>query len=410
MKLAIVTAYPPSKVTLNEYAYHLVKSFRQSEKVTELVLLTDETPGAKDISFTENGCKITVKECWKFNSYKNIFSVTKAISQVKPDSVLFNLQFMKFGDKKVVAATGLMLPLICKMKKIPTIVLLHNILEQVDLGEAGFTTNKLAQKAYNFIGTSLTKLILKADLVAVTMDKYVTTLEEKYKSGNVKMIPHGTFEIPAEPSHDLPEGPLKIMTFGKFGTYKKVERMIEAVEMVRASSGLDLEIVIAGTDNPNVPGYLKNVQEKYKHVPQLRFTGYVEEEEVAPLFTESAVVVFPYTSTTGSSGVLHQAGSYGKAVVMPNLGDLATLIEDEGYRGEFFEPESTESLAKAIEAIVTNNDHRIHLEKANYEAATAYPMERITDIYLEEFEKINVIKEIKRRKKFKKLVSIQRCI
>ena len=274
------------------------------------------------------------------------------------------------------------------MKKIPTIVLLHNILEQVDLDKAGFTSNKLAQKVYNFIGTTLTKLILKADLVAVTMDKYVTTLEEKYKSGNVKMIPHGTFEIPAEPSHDLPEGPLKVMTFGKFGTYKKVEKMIEAVEMVRASSGLDLEIVVAGTDNPNVPGYLKNVQEKYKHVPQLRFTGYVEEEEVAPLFNESAVVVFPYTSTTGSSGVLHQAGSYGKAVVMPNLGDLATLIEDEGYRGEFFEPESTESLAKAIEAIVTNEAHRIKLEIANYKAATAYPMERITDIYLEEFEKI----------------------
>jgi len=388
MKLAIVTAYPPSKVTLNEYAYHLVKSFRQSEKVTELVLLTDETPGAKDISFTENGCKITVKECWKFNSYKNIINVTKAISEVKPDSVLFNLQFMKFGDKKIVAATGLMLPLICKLKKIPTIVLLHNILEQVDLDKAGFTSNKLAQKVYNFIGTTLTKLILKADLVAVTMDKYVTTLEEKYKSGNVKMIPHGTFEIPAEPSHDLPEGPLKVMTFGKFGTYKKVEKMIEAVEMVRASSGLDLEIVVAGTDNPNVPGYLKGVQEKYKHVPQLRFTGYVEEEEVAPLFNESAVVVFPYTSTTGSSGVLHQAGSYGKAVVMPNLGDLATLIEDEGYRGEFFEPESTESLAKAIEAIVTNEAHRIKLEIANYKAATAYPMERITDIYLEEFEKI----------------------
>ncbi|WP_334057630.1 glycosyltransferase [Polaribacter sp. P097] len=388
MKLAIVTAYPPSKVTLNEYAYHLVKSFRQSEKVTELVLLTDETPGAKDISFTENGCKITVKECWKFNSYKNIINVTKAISEVKPDSVLFNLQFMKFGDKKIVAATGLMLPLICKLKKIPTIVLLHNILEQVDLDKAGFTSNKIAQNVYNFIGTTLTKLILKADLVAVTMDKYVTTLEEKYKSGNVKMIPHGTFEIPTEPSHDLPEGPLKVMTFGKFGTYKKVEKMIEAVEMVRASSGLDLEIVVAGTDNPNVPGYLKSVQEKYNHVPQLRFTGYVEEEEVAPLFNESAVVVFPYTSTTGSSGVLHQAGSYGKAVVMPNLGDLATLIEDEGYRGEFFEPESTESLAKAIEAIVTNEAHRIKLEIANYKAATAYPMERITDIYLEEFEKI----------------------
>ena len=388
MKLAIVTAYPPSKVTLNEYAYHLVKSFRQSEKVTELVLLTDETPEGKDIDFTENGCKITVKECWKFNSYKNIIKVTKAIHKTKPDAVLFNLQFMKFGDKKIAAALGLTLPLICKIKQIPTIVLLHNILEQVDLDSAGFTSNKIAQKVYNFIGTSLTKLILKADLVAVTMDKYVTTLEKKYKVNNVKMIPHGTFEIPETPSHTLPKGALKVMTFGKFGTYKKVETMIEAVEKVRASSGLDLEIVIAGTDNPNVPGYLDSVKEKYKNTPQVTFTGYVEENEVAPLFNESAVVVFPYTSTTGSSGVLHQAGSYGKAVVMPNLGDLATLIEDEGYSGEFFEPESVESLANAIEAIVTNESYRIRLGDANYKAATAFPMQRITDIYLSQFESI----------------------
>ena len=389
MKLAIVTAYPPSKVTLNEYAYHLVKSFRQSEKVSELFLLTDETPDGKDINFTENGCKISVKECWKFNSYLNIVNVTKAINNLKPDEVLFNLQFMKFGDKKVAAALGLALPLVCKVKKIPTIVLLHNILEQVDLESAGFTSNKLAQKIYNFIGTSLTKLILKADLVAVTMDKYVTILQEKYKVNNVKMIPHGTFEIPGKPSLQLPKGPLKVMAFGKFGTYKKVESMIEAVVKVRESSGFNLEIVIAGTDNPNVPGYLSNVKEMFKHVPQITFTGYVEENQVETIFNESAVVVFPYTSTTGSSGVLHQAGSYGKAVVMPNLGDLATLVKDEGYRGEFFEPKNVASLANAIEAIVTNDTYRMQLEEANYNAATAFPMERITNTYLEEFELIS---------------------
>ena len=96
MKLAIVTAYPPSKVTLNEYAYHLVKQFRQKEDITELVLLTDTTEGKKDIEFTEAGCKITIKACWTFNSYMNIFNVTKAINQQQPDAVLFNLQFMKF--------------------------------------------------------------------------------------------------------------------------------------------------------------------------------------------------------------------------------------------------------------------------------------------------------------------------
>lgn len=389
MKLAIVTAFPPSKVTLNEYAYHLVKHFRQKESITELILLTDKTEGDKEITFIENGCKITVRDCWTFNSYSTLINVTKAISATQPDAVLFNLQFMKFGDKKIAAALGLLLPLVCKLKRIPNIVLLHNILEEVDLGSAGFTSNKLMQKIYGFIGTSLTKLILQADTVAVTMHKYVKILEEKYKTNNIALIPHGTFEVShEEPDYTIPDGPLQIMTFGKFGTYKKVELMIEAVALVRASTGLDLEVVIAGTDNPNVPGYLAKVKDDYKHIPQVRFTGYVEEEDVSKLFKESTVVVFPYTSTTGSSGVLHQAGSYGKAVVMPDLGDLALLVKDEGYQGEFFEPTSVESLALAIESIVTNESYRMALGRANFKAATAFPMSKIADMYLNAFNTI----------------------
>ncbi len=394
MKLAIVTAYPPSKVTLNEYAYHLVKHFRQKEDITEIVLLTDRTEGKKDINFAEAGCKITIKECWTFNSYKNIYSVTKAINETKPDSVLFNLQFMKFGDKKVAAALGLMLPFVCKLKKIPNIVLLHNILEEVDLGKAGFTNNKIMQKIYGFIGSTLTRLILQADVVALTMQKYVDILEEKYNAKNVKLIPHGTFEILEEPAYDVPLQPFKVMTFGKFGTYKKVEGMIEAVELIKQHSNFNLEVVIAGTDNPNTPGYLESVKEAYSHVEGVIFTGYVAEEDVPKLFKESAVVIFPYTSTTGSSGVLHQAGSYGKAVVMPDLGDLALLVKDEGYRGEFFEPESVNSLAQAIVNILSNNAYRVELEKANYKAATAYPMSKIADMYIHTFENIINKKEV----------------
>ena len=301
---------------------------------------------------------------------------------------------MKFGDNKIAAALGLMLPLVCKLKKIPNIVLLHNILEEVDLGSAGFTSNKLMQSLYGFAGAILTKLILQADVVALTMQKYVDTLETKYKASNVKFIPHGTFEIAEKPDYTLPEGPLQIMTFGKFGTYKKVEALIEAVQMIRTATGLDLEVVIAGTDNPNVSGYLSKVKEAYKHVPQVRFTGYVEEHDVPIIFSESAVVVFPYTSTTGSSGVLHQAGSYGKAVVMPDLGDLALLVKDEGYQGEFFDPTSVESLAKAIETIVTNEAYRIHLAKINYQAATAHPMSEIARRYVELFKQIINRKEL----------------
>ncbi len=392
MRLAIVTAYPPSKVTLTEYGYHLVKHFRLQEEVSEIILITDKSEGEKDLSFEGEGCTITVKECWSFNNYLNVFKINKAISETRPDAVLFNLQFLKFGDKKIPAALGLMLPLICKLKGIPTISLLHNILEQVDLDNAGITTNKWLQKIYNYIGSTLTRFVLASDVLAVTISKYKTILEKKYKSRNVALIPHGAFETPPEPDYRLPEGPKQVMAFGKFGTYKKVGIMIEAVELIRKRTGENIEIVIAGTDSPNTPGYLDAIKEKYSDVGQIRFTGYVAEEDVPQIFGESAVVVFPYTSTTGSSGVLHQAGSYGKAVALPDLGDLSILVQEEGYKGEFFDPESTESLADAIESILLDDSYRIHLGMTNYKAACLLPMSDITKMYVDYFKAIQLSK------------------
>lgn len=387
MKIAVITAFPPSKVTLNEYGYHLVKNFAQKKEVTQVVILADKTVETKELDF-ENSNKIKVNECWSFNSYSNIVSITKAISKEKPDAVLINLQFMKFGDKKIPAALGLMIPMVLRLKGIPTVSLLHNILEQVDLESAGFTDNKIAQKIYNFIGTTLTRFILKSDVVAVTINKYVDILEKKYKVKNVKVIPHGTFDSIDEPSFELASGPKQIMAFGKFGTYKKVEILIEAAILIRKRSAEKIEVVIAGTDSPNTPGYLAGVQEKYKEVEGIRFTGYVEEKEVPVIFGNCTVVAFPYTSTTGSSGVLHQAGSYGKAVVMPDLGDLALLVEEEGYKGEFFNPESAESLAQAIEKIINNDDNRKAIAMQNFKAASALSMDKITDMYMDTFQGI----------------------
>jgi glycosyltransferase involved in cell wall biosynthesis len=391
MKVAIVTAFPPSKVTLNEYGYHLVKNFVLKNEVTELVLITDKTEEPKQLDF-ENSHKISVNECWEFNSYANIFTIIKAVLKEKPDAVLFNLQFVKFGDKKIPAALGLLLPMILKILGCNTVVLLHNILEQVDLANAGFTSNKILEKIYNFIGTSLTSCLLKADMVAVTINKYVDVLNAKYKSKNVTLIPHGSFETPKNVNFDLPAGPKKVMAFGKFGTYKKVEILIEAIEKIRLTNNDPIELVIAGTDSPNTPGYLKSVKEKYAHVPGITFTGYVEESDVERIFTESAIVAFPYTSTTGSSGVLHQAGSYGKAVVMPDLGDLALLVEDEGYKGEFFNPGCVTSLAKAISTILEDDAYRIKVAMTNYKAACALSMDRIVEMYLEKFTQIEMYK------------------
>lgn len=385
LKVALVSTYPPGMGTLNEYGYYLVKHLREHAHIRELVLITDKLPAGSTYQVDGPGCPLTIIEAWRFNGWGNLRNIVKAVKKTKPDIVLFNIQFLSFGDRKAQAALGLLCPLYLKLAGYHSVVLLHNILERVDLKSAGITQNKLLSAAYTFIGTLLSKLVLSADLVAVTISKYVQLLEEKYKASNIALIPHGSFETVPMPELQLPEGPRKIMTFGKFGTYKRVEVMIEAVILLRQRTNIPMEIVIAGTDSPNRKGYLDGVKQQYSHVSGLTFTGYVAEEAVPALFKESAVVVFPYTSTTGSSGVLHQAGSYGKAVILPDIGDLGELIREEGYGGELFKPDDAESLAGAIQKVIENEPYRHSLSLQNYFAAVSLPMNEIVNWYYVHF-------------------------
>lgn len=391
MRIALVSTYPPGKGSLNEYAYHFVNHLRSKREVQEIVILADELPAGQ--KYAADGVSPGLADlhfmpCWRFGDWKNALRIRKAVQAIKPDVVLFNLQFATFADTRISGALGLLSPWMVKSTGVLSAVLLHNIMETVDLGKAGFGGNPVLEAITRTAGNFFTRMLLKADLVAVTIPKYVDILTHKYGAEHVVLAPHGAFEDIPEPAHVLPDGPLQIMTFGKFGTYKTVDRLIEAFEMLQHSHEQPLELVIAGTDSPNTPGYLNGMREQFAHVPHVRYTGYVEEDDVPRIFKEAAVVVFPYNSTTGSSGVLHQAGSYGKAVALPNLGDFAELITEEGYTGEFFEPDDPASMAAAIAKFIDDPAHRQQVGSQNYLAASGLPMSEVVDWYLLHFERL----------------------
>lgn len=391
MRLVLISPYPPSKGSLNEYAYHLVRYFRQKDEISEVIVLSDELPdGAPYPADDERSgvAPLRVRPAWRFNALDTPLRLRRAVQAWQPDVVLFNIQFASYGDSRIAAALGLLSPWVVRMTGTLTTVLLHNIMETVDLGKAGFGGSPLLERATRFFGEVFTRMVLQADLVAVTIPKYVDILTNKYGADHVVLAPHGAFEQLPHPDLSLPDGPLQIMTFGKFGTYKKVEALIEAFEILQREQSQALVLVIAGTDNPNVAGYLERVRATYSHVPNVRYTGYVEEEDVPRIFGNAAVVVFPYNSTTGSSGVLHQAGGYGKAVVLPNLGDFAELITEEGYTGEFFEPDDPRSMADAIARFLDDAAYRREVGERNFIAASGLPMNEVVDWYLLHFERL----------------------
>ena len=385
MRIAIVTTHPPGTGTLNEYAYHFIRFLRQKPDVDEVILLVDELPAGQMYDAGQQlglGAPMRYVPCWRFGALNNATRILSAVRSARPDMVLFIIQFASFGSGKAAAALGLLAPMLVKAAGFPTIVLLHNIMETVDLKSAGFGSNWLLEWLTRLFGTVATRLMLTADLVALTIPKYVEVLEAKYHATNVLLASHGAFDEVPPPSFDETHGPLQIMTFGKFGTYKRVEMLIEAFTLLCDGSRQPLELVIAGTDSPNTPGYLEGLRQQHASLLGLRFTGYVAEADVPRIFGEAAVMVFPYTSTTGSSGVLHQAGNYGRAVVLPQLGDLAELVIEEGYTGEFFEPGDVGSLAGAIGRLLDDPARRREMGTQNYMAACGLPMAEVVDWYL----------------------------
>lgn len=387
IRFALVTTHPPGAGSLNEYAYHFVRYLRLKPEVAEVILLVDELPSGQSYDEVcaplEGSAPLSVVPCWRFNDPQNALRILTAVRALKPDVVMFNIQFASFGDGKVAATLGLLAPALLRVYGFPSVVLLHNIMETVDLRSAGFAANRLMELIIRTAGTITTRLVLTANLVALTIPKYVEILQTKYKAKNILLAPHGSFDDDVtQPSFDLPDGPMQIMTFGKFGTYKKVDTLIEAFKLLNSNGRAPTQLIIAGSDSPNAPGYLEKMQTQYADVPGIHYTGYIAEEDVPRIFGDAAVVVFPYTSTTGSSGVLHQAGDYGKAAVLPHIGDFAEVIAEEGYAGEFFEPDDAQSLADAVARVIDDPDRRRALGTQNFMASRGLPINEVVDWYL----------------------------
>lgn len=369
--IAVVTALTPSTTTLAEYGLHFLSALGRKPGVRVIALVEDL---ALDYPAIEG---VEIRRAWRFGAASNPARIARAAREAGADVVILNAHFTSFGSSRVAAALGLLTPLALRIARVPVITLLHNIVETVDLGAAGFHASRPVEFALRSIGSALTWAVLRSQLVTTTMPRYVEVLRAKYRAGNVALTPHGSFGAPPPPPSSATGG-ATVMTFGKFGTYKRVEMLIEAIRMLDRP---DLQLVIAGTDSPNTPGYLREVERTHGG-PDVRFVGYVPEEEVEPLFRAASVTVFPYTATTGSSGVLHQAGAFGCPPVLPRIGDLEDLVVDEGFTGAFYRPGDVEDLARAVGELLDDPGEGDRIARANHAAAVGLSLDAVTDWYL----------------------------
>jgi glycosyltransferase involved in cell wall biosynthesis len=377
MKICLVTAFPPSRRGLNEYGFHIAREL-QRDPLLSVTVLADEldTPEPELEDFN-------VQRVWRFDSLSNPLRLRKALRDVKPDVVWFNLLFSTFGNNPLAAFSGLTIPVLTRLSGTYTHVTLHHLMENIDLAHA----NVRFPRAYRTAGHVATRMLLSANSISVLLPAYRRTLIQKYGGENVHFRAHGIMSARPEPPdysrRGVPEH--RVLAFGKWGTYKRLELLMEAFELV-AKRMPNAKLVIAGSNHPMTPGYVERMAERYKGDPRVEFVGYVAEDDIPELFRNSSVLVMPYSSATGSSGVAHLAAEYGLPIICADIPDFHEMAEDEGLGILFYQTGSENSLADQVCGLLQSPAMMKEMSEQNFSAALRQTMPQIMRQYLRSFD------------------------
>lgn len=377
MKICLVTAFPPSTGGLSEYGFHVAQELQRNPFLSLTVLADEISPDHVEPA------GFSVLRCWSFDDPGSAFHLLKTLHRLKPDVVWFNLLFSTFGRNPLVAFSGLMTPLLARLSGRYTHVTLHHLMDTVELKDVGVRH----EAVYRFAGAMATRMLLLSNSVSVLMPGYRKILNDKYGRDNVHLRAHGILaRRPEFPDFSRRGAPThNILAFGKWGTYKRLELMIEAFQSISEKLP-DAKLVIAGGDHPQAAGYIESVKQQCAGNPRIEFRGYVPEDALPDLFQSSTVAVMPYSSSTGCSGVAHLACAYGVPIVCADLPDFRQMAQGEELAIEFYPPGDAQGLADCLVQLLQDSGKQQAMATQNFSAGLRMTMPNVVQKYLRHFE------------------------
>jgi glycosyltransferase involved in cell wall biosynthesis len=380
MRICLVTTFPPSRHHLSEYGFHLAEELRGQD--VEFTILGDAYAPEQPDQMELPG--FTVRRCWRVGAMGNAIRILSAVREIQPDIVWFNLVYSTFGTNPIAAFAGLFIPELVRAAGFRTHVTLHHLMALCDLQHADISFPRV----YRIAGSIATRSLLRADSVSVLLERYQHILKQEYGAQNIGVRPHGTLGRPHPPDAALrPPDEFRMLAFGKWGRYKRLETPLEALSTV-LSEIPGASLIIAGCDHPNRPGYLASLKEKWGSNPRIKFLGYLDEDQLDDVFRAAHVAVMPYLSSGGPSGVAHIAARFGLPIVAADVEDFVRLAEEEGLAIDTYQPGSAVDLASRLMALAHDPTRQAQMAEQNYQVATRSTMPRIVASYLAEFERL----------------------
>ena len=386
MKLCVVTPFPPELNGIGQYAWNVVHGLARTGAFSDIVILTQRPLASlpQHAAPPDGGTNglVHTRYLWSRDDLTTPARLARVIRAERPEAVWFNLDFTMFGASRPANFLGLMAPLLTREPGRPLVVTLHQMLEASPPRTIGAKNGSLTSLGLR----AATQMVLRADTVCVTLQRYARLLETRYGARNVVCIPHGAVSTVEQLPYPPDGAPDDILFFGFAAPFKGLAVLLEAFEMLRAR-GRDVTLSIAGADHKRFPGYQAGLRASLNGAAEhgIRWLGQQSEAQLRDVFARARVVVLPYTATTGGSSVLNRAATFGRPVVVSDLPDLRAAAEESGLLAEYVTAGSAGSLAAALDALLLDRPRQARLVRHNLAAMRRLTLDSVCARYLEIF-------------------------
>ena len=356
MHLVIVSPFPPSITGIGQYGYHLTRALAHSGLFSRLTVLAGATR-AQNAQQPNHLGLTEIDYCWQPDSFNARQAILSRVKTLNPDLIWFNLGASIFGKSPLSNLSGLLTPMNAS-RTYPTVVTLHELVELADLRALNAPGGVLAPWGARL----LTHIATQADVVCLTMQHYADWLSAR--GVDCAHIPIGAYH---EPELLEQTESCELLFFTTLAPYKGLELLIEAFTRLRTEMPR-LRLTIAGTSHTRFPNYANDLRDRFGEAQGIRWLGQVSEDDVKELFQRTRLVILPYAASTGSSSVLYQAATWGRAVVASDLSEIRKLALENDLHIQFFETNNLESLCDSIRLLLHSDSLRLAQAQHNFKS------------------------------------------
>lgn len=401
-RVGLVCGYfDPTHDGVADYTRHLQRALRRTG-VDALICTTDAYAQQGQGSLRSNGREVIVGVTHRFD-FSGIREAARNLRRLKLDVVHVQYAPSAFWFSRAVG----LLPVLLN-SGVPLVVTLHEygVWVAPDLMKGPVSAASSVVERSGLVDRETLFLVPRADRVLVVSEEHVQVLSHRFIRWRVRptVVPVGpnilmTTSEQEDPRRNarealgIPDDTPVIVFFGFFHPVKALDRLIEAVALVRPSfPGVRL-VLAGGEESHSVMGQaavrmrhqLEDVARRLHVDDAVTFTGYLPEEDVSRLLLAADVAVFPFDEgVTSKSGSLLAARVHGVPIIATAApGILTARKEMDGILS--IPPRDTAAIAEALKLVLGDPGVTARLREANHAYSAAATWEAIAQVHLDTY-------------------------